>query len=105
MILNLIRTQSRMLYLYPWPLEPFQARRFHLDMGSVPSLYSCLPCLLRRSVLSTQSFRKMEKMAMPTAMLRIYQPTCVISRWCGMEGLTREQQLQTGLASNSRKRA
>jgi hypothetical protein len=30
LILNLTRTLSRMLYLYTWLLEPFQARRFHL---------------------------------------------------------------------------
>jgi hypothetical protein len=35
-----------------------------------PGVYSCLPCRLRRRVLSTQSFRVMEKKAMPTATLR-----------------------------------
>ena len=69
-----------MLYLYTWLLEPFQARRFHLyciRFLASPGAYSCLPCRLRRRVLSTQSFRVMEKKAMPTATLRMYQTTCV----------------------------
>ena len=59
---------------------------------SPKQIYS-LPCLLRRRVLSTQSFRVMEKKAMPKATLQMYIRSCVLLEWVwsAIEGLTRAQ--------------
>jgi hypothetical protein len=57
--------------------EPATSLLIPLHSSRVPSIYCCFPCLLRRRVLSTQSFRVIEKKAATTATLRMYQTTCV----------------------------